>query len=106
MTFSSDCTLADTEEKTEVIYDEEEIKNSPLKLFSVARSTLNNCIDSVGPSILVTTSLANAIHAMKDRGIRIRFITEITKEGINYCKELMQCGELLWIFGYNYCDSQ
>ena len=30
----------------------------------------------------------------KRRGVKIRFITEITKENIPYCKELMQYVEL------------
>ena len=36
MPFSSDPTLADIEEKTEVIYGEENIINATLQLFSVA----------------------------------------------------------------------
>ena len=40
-------------EKTEVIYGADNIINSTLELFSVARSTLNNCIDSTGPSVLM-----------------------------------------------------
>ena len=55
MTFSSDLTLTDIEEKKEVIYGEEEIKNSTLKVFSVARSILNNSINSTWPSIVVAS---------------------------------------------------
>jgi two-component system, OmpR family, sensor histidine kinase VicK len=31
---------------------------------------------------------------MKDRGIKLRFITEITKDNIHYCKELMKVSDL------------
>ena len=84
------------EEKTEVIYGDENIVNSTLKLFSVARSTLNNCLDSTGPSLDVIPGhpITRAHYEMKERGVRIRYITEITKENVNYCKELMNFSEV------------
>jgi two-component system sensor histidine kinase VicK len=96
MTFSSDPTLADIEEKTEVIYGEEDIINATMYLFSIARSTLNCCIDSTGPSMLVIPNhpITNAHYIMKNRGVKIRFVTEITKENITHCKELMDFGEV------------
>jgi hypothetical protein len=73
--------LSDIEEKTEDIYGEENIKNSTLILFAIARSTLNNCIDSIGPSVLVASGhpITYAFNAMKERGVKISFITVITK---------------------------
>ena len=84
------------EEKTEVIYGDENIIDSTLKLFSVARSTLNNCLDSTGPSMDVIPGhpITRAHYEMKERGVRIRYITEITKENVNYCKELMNFSEV------------
>jgi hypothetical protein len=40
-----------------------------------------------------------AYSALKDRGIRLRFITEITKDNISYCKELMKTAELRHLDG-------
>jgi hypothetical protein len=94
---SSDLALEDIEEKTEVIYGDENIKNSTLKLLLGAKCTLVNCIDSTGPSMLVAGGghpITDALNAMKERGIRIRYITEITKENIVYCKELMKSSEV------------
>jgi hypothetical protein len=92
----SDPSLSDIEEKTEVVYDEEDIKNSTLNLLSNAKFTLDNCIDSTGPSIVVASghTISNEFYKMKKREIKIRFITEITKENIKYCKELMNCAEV------------
>ena len=53
MPFPSDPTTRDVEEKTKVIYGDENIVDSTLKLFSVARSTLNICLDATGPSMEV-----------------------------------------------------
>ena len=36
---------------------------------------------------------------MKDRGIKLRFITEITKDNIHYCKELMKVADLRHLDG-------
>jgi tryptophanase len=33
--------------------------------------------------------ITKANYKMKERGVKIRYITEITKENVHYCKELM-----------------
>src|SRR5215467_2788297 len=83
-------------ENTEVIYGSENIIKSTLELYSIAKSTLDNCIDSTGPSMLVIHDhpITKAHYEMKGRGIKIRFITEITKENLPYCKKLKEYGEL------------
>lgn len=88
--------MANIEEKTEVIYGEENIINATLQLFSIARCTLNCCIDSTGPSMLVIPKhpITKAHYVMKERGVIIRFVTEITKENITHCRELMNFGEV------------
>lgn len=47
------------------------------------------CVDKNGPSIIVKSDIykSNYVKA-KNRGAKIRFITEITKENIQYCKKL------------------
>ena len=53
------------------------------------------CVSSAGPSIMVglepvkQTSMEMAV-----RGVRIRFLTEITRENISHCKEIMRMGEV------------
>jgi hypothetical protein len=78
MSFPLDPTITVVEEKTEVIYG---AVNSTLKLFSIARSSLDNCIDSTGPSMFMIPGhpIRRAHYQMKERGVKIRFITEITK---------------------------
>jgi two-component system, OmpR family, sensor histidine kinase VicK len=86
----------DIEEKTEVIYGAENIINHALNLMSVLKKSVDNCTDSNGPSMFVIPNhpIANAYRELKERGIRIRFIAEITKDNIVYCKELMKICEL------------
>jgi hypothetical protein len=41
----------------------------------------------------------NAVKALKDKGIKIRFITDVTKENISFCKSLMTISELRHLEG-------
>lgn len=48
------------------------------------------CVDSNGPIILMENSIYKSNYkSAKNRGVRIRLLTEITKENINYCKLLL-----------------
>jgi two-component system, OmpR family, sensor histidine kinase VicK len=84
------------EEKTEVIYGDENIINDTLKVYSVLRKYLDICNDSKGPSMFVIPNhpVTIAFRELKERGIRLRFIAEITKDNIVDCKELMKTCEL------------
>lgn len=84
------------EEKTEVIYGAENIIEYVLNHISILRSYVDNCIDSISPPNFVIPNhpITKAYQDMKKRGIKIRFITEITKENIQYCKELMNISEV------------
>ena len=84
------------EEKTEVIYDDENIIQSTLNLFDVVKAKLDCCIDSNSPSMLIIPDhpITKAYYKMKQQGIKIKFITDITKENLIYCRELMSFGEV------------
>ena len=84
------------EEKAEVIYGAENIIGYALNTISTVRSSVDNCIDLTGPSIFVIPDhpITKAYQDMKKRGIKIRFITEITKDNIQHCKELMNISEV------------
>jgi len=41
------------------------------------------------PLAIEIGSIRDAFVDAKNRGIRLRYLTEITKENISYCKELM-----------------
>ena len=84
------------EEKTEVIYGVENFINYTLDLWSKIRINADVCADCNGPSLFVTpNNLLNfGYRALRDRGIKLRYITEITKDNIHYCKELMKICDL------------
>lgn len=84
------------EEKTQVIYGAENIIEYALNHISNLRSYVDNCIDSISPCNFVIPNhpITKAYQEMKKRGIKIRFITEITRENIQHCKELMNISEV------------
>ena len=93
---SADSSTTYVEENTEVIYGDENIINDTLKVYSVLRKYLDICNDSKGPSMFVIPNhpVTIAFRELKERGIRLRFIAEITKNNIVDCKELMKTCEL------------
>ena len=88
-----DTTVASNEgdEKTEVWYGIEYTINRTVQDLSKVKNRFDNCGDVRHPSIIVTTEpVKKAFIDVKNRGIKTRFITEITKDNLHYCKELVQ----------------
>lgn len=86
----------DVEEKTEIIYGDENIIRDTLEVYSVLTNSLDICNDSNGPSMFVIPNhpVTRAYRELRERGIRLRFIAEVTKDNIVYSKELMKNCEL------------
>ena len=82
------------EEKTEVIYGEENVKNWALHRLSTVNKTLDLCGDRYGPLIITTNEqIMQKYVELHTRGVRQRSITEITKENLIACKKLMKFQE-------------
>ena len=77
-------------EKTKVLYQSDVI-NGISDIFYNSEHRVAICGNSRFPSLIFSfESIRKAIVDAKNRGIRQRYILEITKENINYCKELMR----------------
>lgn len=87
-------------EKTEILYGLENIINRIIQTMPLIKKGVDNCGDSNLPGIFVSTlPVMNAYKALKSRGIRLRFITEITKGNISDCKKIMEFAELRHLDG-------
>jgi two-component system, OmpR family, sensor histidine kinase VicK len=65
--------------------------NKILQILSRVKHRFDSSIDARYPSIIITTEpIKKALLNIKNNGIQIRFITEITRDNLSYCKELMQ----------------
>jgi hypothetical protein len=84
------------EEKTEVLYNVDEIIRRAVNTYHMLKHSCDVCADSIGPSMFVIPNhpVTMGFQDMKRRGVRIRFITEITKDNISTCKEFMKTVEL------------
>jgi two-component system, OmpR family, sensor histidine kinase VicK len=83
-------------EKTEVIYGPDNGIRVALECFARTKERLDSCCDSTMPSVVVTTvPIKNAGSQAIRRGVKPRVITEITKENIEYCREMIRIGHEL-----------
>ena len=81
--------------KTEIWIDEEKAMNGLVQVMSNVKKSADVCGDSLSPSFSMgVEQIKKGYIDFKRRGVKIRFITEITKENLPYCKELMQYVEL------------
>jgi hypothetical protein len=80
------------EEITEVIRGIENIVDETVTHFTALTRYQDICADSNAPSMFMIPDhpVTKAYQELKKRGIRLRFITEITKDNIEPSKELMK----------------
>jgi two-component system, OmpR family, sensor histidine kinase VicK len=77
-------------EMTEVLSGEEHVMSTMLKFLSKAHK-IDSCGDYKAPSlILVVRQYKKLLSDIKAKGIQLRYITDITKDNIHYCKELLK----------------
>ena len=93
--------LNESVERTQVIYGSDNILKNTLEKFSKIRNTIDSCIDAKAPATLVSKDLPlySVLNQAKNRGVKLRYITEIIEENISYCKELMKYAELRHLDG-------
>ncbi|HEY7082297.1 MAG TPA: hypothetical protein VH500_21615, partial [Nitrososphaeraceae archaeon] len=80
----------DLAEKTEVFYGTDKVIRKELQFFSKTRQHIDTCIDHTRPTLTIEVeSIKNSLLDAKSRGVKLRYLTEITDTNISYCKELM-----------------
>ena len=78
-----------------VVVRQAQVINTILDLFSHAEHKIDICGNSKFPSkILPFESVTKSILVAKNRGIRQRYIFQVTRENVKYCRNIMKIGEL------------
>jgi two-component system sensor histidine kinase VicK len=78
-------------ERTEVLDGVENANNSIFQFLSNTKSSISVCSDSTGPSVSVGVEIySRATIDLKNRGVKVKHVTEINNENIHYCKDLMK----------------
>ncbi len=76
---------------TEVLYGSENAVGRGVQFMKNVKKEMDICFDSKAPSIVVEIdAYRNGYKEIRERGGKIRAFTEITKENIHYCKELIR----------------
>lgn len=77
-------------EKTEVLQGAENIRNFVLPRYAAIKDNMDTCHDYHGPSAVTTAEpIWLELLKLERRGIKIRFLTDITKENITACKKFL-----------------
>src|SRR5919109_319010 len=87
-------------EKTEMLIGAGVTTKRIREFFSNVSKKLDTCANSAAPSIAMTI-FRDAYEDMKSRRIKIRWVTDITKDNLRHCKDLMQYAEVRHISSLN-----
>jgi signal transduction histidine kinase len=87
-------------EKTEVLYGFEKTTEAIMGFLNTTEISMNICADYTWPSVAMGVEVfKKGLCELKARNVQSRFVTDITKDNIEYCKELMKIAELRHLDG-------
>jgi two-component system sensor histidine kinase VicK len=87
---SSFSSIKNGKERTEVVHGIDNVINIVLQFLSQTNNKIDACVDYTRPSLAIDfLALKNAFLNAKKRGVKLRYVTEITKDNISYCKQLI-----------------
>ncbi len=82
-------------EDTEVIRDTELATAMIMRFMENSVEEIDLVLDSAGPAIAIDVDMyRNGTLSAKNRGVKIRIITEVTKDNLEHCKQIMSMAEL------------
>jgi signal transduction histidine kinase len=74
---------------TQIIHGEKNVVNTLLQIISNAKYKIDACVDYTRPYLAIhINQLREVFLNAKKRGIKVRYLTEINKENLYYCKQL------------------
>ena len=73
-----------------MLYGSDNVINAELRFFSQTRGSIDTYMNFTRPRLAIEIeTMKQAFLDAKRRGIKLRYLTEITDDNISYCKELM-----------------
>ncbi len=86
---------------TKVYYGSENANNAILHFIDNSKRKIDSCISSIAPSVIIEVDSfeEKRVDAFKNRGLKLRYVTEITKDNINYVKEMLTFSEIRHLEG-------
>src|SRR5919199_4537728 len=75
---------------SQVLYGIDNVVSAELQFFSKTRQRIDTCMNYTRPTLAIEIdTIKKAFVDAKNRGVKLRYLTEISKDNISYCKELM-----------------
>jgi two-component system sensor histidine kinase VicK len=91
LTVSSLRSTKDKGEVTKVFYGVETVISTVIEFLNQTNFVVYACVDQTRPILTLDIMvLKNAFLDAKNRGVKLLYITEITKDNLTYCKQLME----------------
>src|SRR3989442_15844463 len=91
MEFSFDDSSHNDTRRTEVLHGTQNVIDAEVLFFSKAQTRVDTYMNYTRPPLTIGLDpIRKAFVQSKDRGIFLRYITEITKENLSYCKDLIK----------------
>jgi two-component system, OmpR family, sensor histidine kinase VicK len=76
---------------TKVLEGDQNVINTILQFVSNTKVRIDACIDYSRPSLAIEVEeLKKAFLDAKSRGVKLRYVTEITEDNVGYCKDLIK----------------
>ena len=82
-----------------IVVSGDKIAGAITKFQSNIKKSWCACVDSSIPAFSMSGAIKKGYVAAKERGVQIRYVTEITAENLVHCKELMRFAELRHLDG-------
>jgi signal transduction histidine kinase len=77
-------------EVTEIFHGIENVVKIAIQFVAQAENRIDACIDQSRPLLIIDIAgLKDAFLAARKRGVKLRYITEITVDNLSYCKQLL-----------------
>src|SRR4051794_4211497 len=86
---------------TKVYYGSIDADSALLKFIDRAKVKIDSCISSIGPSVIIEVKEIKdkRVDAVGNRGLKLRYVTEITKDNIDYIKQMLTFSEIRHLDG-------
>lgn len=80
-----------TKDRTEVLHGSEKVMDVVLQFTKSANKRIDACVDHTRPSLAIEIErLKSSFLSARKRGVKFRYVTEITLNNIRYCKQLIK----------------
>ncbi|MFL6356683.1 MAG: ATP-binding protein [Nitrososphaeraceae archaeon] len=83
-------TYAERATPTHIVHGEDNVVNTLLQIISNAKYKIDACVDYTRPYLAIEIKqLRDGFVNAKKRGIKVRYLTEIDKGNLHYCRQLL-----------------